>query len=109
MLFRRTSKHTSQTFVLDISRLRKDLLTGYDRNSRPIQNHQNTTVVNFHVVLKAIELVSDRIYFQHLISKKKKVLLSDQFYVSYLCLKDERTSVLNVHAWSFFVSSTLAL
>ncbi|XP_035702777.1 acetylcholine receptor subunit alpha-type acr-16 isoform X2 [Folsomia candida] len=34
--------------VTDISRLRQDLLRNYDKNARPVQSHQNTTVVKIY-------------------------------------------------------------
>ncbi|CAL8121932.1 unnamed protein product [Orchesella dallaii] len=40
----------------DTSRLRKDLLTGYDKNSRPVQNHRDTTRVKVNFILKGLDL-----------------------------------------------------
>ncbi|ODM96857.1 Acetylcholine receptor subunit alpha-type acr-16 [Orchesella cincta] len=40
----------------DTSRLRKDLLTGYDKYSRPVQNHRDTTRVKVNFILKGFDL-----------------------------------------------------
>ncbi|XP_021962358.1 acetylcholine receptor subunit alpha-type acr-16 [Folsomia candida] len=49
--------------VTDTTRLRKDLLNGYDKNARPAQNHNNVTNVKFNIYLKGFDFNEQRSTF----------------------------------------------
>lgn len=46
-----------RVLLADISRLRQDLLRNYDKNARPVQSHQNTTVVKIYFFNYGFEFV----------------------------------------------------